>query len=91
MFTKTISDNYIGTFVFNFVSNILTTQNKVNKLDTQSFENSLLKGKFFKDIIGIDNIETIQGISYPKNILKTKNINVKSNSIEIRNYKKGKG
>ncbi|MFV3013612.1 recombinase family protein [Clostridium botulinum] len=87
---KTISDNYIGTFVFNFVSNILTTQNKVNKLDTQSFEKSLLKGKFFKDIIGIDNIETIQGMSYPKNILKAKNINVKSNSIELEIIKKEK-
>ncbi|AVP65003.1 hypothetical protein C3B64_12360 [Clostridium botulinum] len=87
---KTISDNYIGTFVFNFVSNILTTQNKVNKLDTQSFEKSLLKGKFFKDIIGIDNIETIQRMSYPKNILKTKNINVKSNSIELEIIKKEK-
>ncbi|KIN82352.1 recombinase family protein [Clostridium botulinum] len=87
---KTISDNYIGTFVFNFVSNILTTQNKVNKLDTQSFEKGLLKGKFFKDIIGIENIETIQGMSYPKNILKTKNINIKSNSIELEIIKKEK-
>ncbi|NFA07509.1 recombinase family protein [Clostridium botulinum] len=87
---KTISDNYIGTFVFNFISNILTTQNKVNKLDTQSFEKNLLKGEFFKDIIGIDNIETIQGMSYPKNILKTKNINVKSNSIELEITKKEK-
>ncbi|MBY6899270.1 recombinase family protein [Clostridium botulinum] len=87
---KTISEKYIGSFVFNFVSNILTVQNKLNKLDTQSFEKILLKGKFFKDIIGIDNIETIQRMSYPKNILKTKNIDVRSNSIELEIIKKEK-
>ncbi|WP_097025393.1 recombinase family protein [Clostridium peptidivorans] len=87
---KTISDNYIGTFIFNFISNIMVSQNKINKLDALTLERALLDGKIFKDIIGVENIETIQKISYSKNILKAKNVDTKDNSIELEIIKKEK-
>lgn len=87
---KTISDNYVGTFIFNFISNILVAQNKINKLDALTLERSLLNGKIFKNVIGIENIENIQRISYSKNILKSKNIDAKYDSVELEIIKKEK-
>lgn len=87
---KTISDNYIGTFVFNFISNILVVQNKINKLDTSTLEKSLIKGEILKNIVGIENIESMQNITYSKNILKTTSVKSKDNSMKMESIKKEK-
>lgn len=86
---KTISDNYVGTFVFNFISNIVKIQKKLNKLDVVELEKFLLKGAIFKNIIGIENIESMQE-SYNYDIFKTKNVNTENTSTELDILKKEK-
>lgn len=87
---KTINDNYIGTFVFNFISNILVIQNNINKLDAQVLEKALIKGKIFKNIVGIENIESMRKSSSAEDILESKNTENKTNSIELETIKKEK-
>ncbi|EPS56390.1 TPA: recombinase family protein [Clostridium botulinum] len=87
---KTISDNYIGTFIFSFISNILTIQNKIKKLDSKSLEKTLLTGKVFKDIVGIENIEYMQSKYYAKNELRNKEIVSEDNSFNLEIIRKEK-
>ncbi|AKA68493.1 recombinase family protein [Clostridium scatologenes] len=87
---KTISDNYVGTFIFNFISNILKTQNKIKKLDSKLLEKALLNGNVFKDIIGIENIEDLQNKSYASNVLKNKKNANEDNSFGLEVNKKEK-
>ena len=87
---KTISDNYVGTFIFNFISNILTAQRKIKKLDLEVLEKTLIKGKAFTNVVGIENIEVLHQLSYSESTFKSKNIEDKENSFELEVIKKEK-
>ncbi|WMJ81930.1 recombinase family protein [Clostridium sp. MB40-C1] len=87
---KTTNENYIGTFVFNFISNILKLQKKIKKLDSEALEKALIKGKIFANVVGIENIESLQQLSYCENTFKTKNEDNEDNAIEFEVIKKEK-
>lgn len=56
---KTISDKIVGTFVLSFISNILKLKGNNKKIDIQKFEQSLLNGKCFGNVVGIKNIDNL--------------------------------
>lgn len=54
---KTISDKIIGTFILNYVSNIIRLHKtlKLSQLKVDELEKLLLKGKPFENVVGIKN------------------------------------
>lgn len=98
---KTISDTIIGTFVFNFISNMIKLSKSKRKLTSiEEIEKSLLLGSCFKDIVGIKEIEDIynslfytkSNIFYPvkecDSNTKTANTDLNKIDSEVKKYKR---
>lgn len=51
-----ISDVTLGPFVINYIANLIQVQDNVNENTTiESLEKSLLRGSYFRDVLGISN------------------------------------
>ncbi|MGL5153130.1 MAG: recombinase family protein [Clostridium sp.] len=84
---KTISDKIVGTFVLNFISNLINLK-RVNS----NIEEQLLKGIKSDDLIGIDtnSINEIMNFEYMSDSMKSKEINNGKSDVEIELIKKEK-
>lgn len=96
---KTISDKAIGTFVLNYISNILKLAKpfKNKNLNLNDLESLLLKGNTFKSVVGITekSLEDLyNAFNYScKNILLPKledPTTLESNTFELENFRKEK-
>lgn len=52
---KTINDNTIGTFVINYMSNLINLSKNLKNVDIRNIESNILQGNAFKDVIGVEN------------------------------------
>lgn len=84
---KTISCNYVGTFVLQFIKNILNTNKNI---DIKEFEQSIISD--IKGVIGLANIEEVYNAFYNSNSSLLTHTVEKSNAdtIDIENLNKEK-
>lgn len=92
---KTVNENIIGSFTFNYISNLITVYKTLRKPTIAKLESSLLTGLPFKDVVGIENIEDIYNAVCFSPSNKFKKVNDtdsenNNNSFELNNLKKEK-